>query len=1248
MALVLKDRVKQFTVTNGTGTLTLGATVTGFDTFSSSIGNGNTTYYAIYHENTTEWEVGVGTVGANTISRDTVLSSSNNNLLVNFTDGSKVVWCDYPASKSVYLDQNNNAVINNGIVSPNYVEFDTSYATPLTAGQLGWNGNNTLGLGMIGGNVVQHIGEDTFFYVKASSAITKGQLCMFTGAVGSSGVLTAAPATAIPYAEAIIGVAAENIAKNGFGLIQNTGTLKGVNTSAFSDGDILYYNSAVTGGFTNVFPASGPIVVAAAVAKSGSGGSGILTVRISFQTRVTAGTGISVTQGNDSVTVTNTSPNTYDPSNVAITGGTINGTSIGATTPSTGVFTTLTATGQTSLGGVAGSESFRAVPVASSVSWVEVQGNAGTQPRLSVNSAGADLNFAISSKGTGALRLYTATFAQEQMRVSHTASAVNYVQVTGAATGAAPTITPQGSDTNIAITVAPKGGGSINLSGFTRLGFNSSNYFNASGSAAGLEPVISAAGADTNISLALQSKGTGGVDLATGSTGVNISNGTTVTALTRTALGSGYTSSPTITIGAPQLPGGVQATATVTVANISQTIVSGGSGYTVNDVITVSGGTFISQAQFTVTSVSAGVITGLSQISPGSYTVMPPAASGVTGGTGTGATVTLIGGMQQNFTITNAGSGYVEQPTVTFSGGGGSGAAAYATVGTNTSIRGLSTTFSLSTPGGEQLRVSDPGNSTADYVQISGGANPFIATGGASANSSLSISSRGTGSLNFRTNGVALNQMLVTHTASAVNYVQVTGAATTGTPNISAQGSDTNIPIYLTSKGTGAVRFFTNGAGSEQFRVAHTAGTIVNYSTVTGSVTGSAPVFSVAGTDTNIGLTLEAKGSSAINLHNAATSTSFGVELGTNTTVDKATFIDFHSSSGTDYDFRIIRFGSVNANADFVNLGTGVVRTLTGGGEQFRVSNTASAVNYFQVTGAATSGVPVFSVEGSDASISMLLRAKGGQPFRFFTSTGNAEQFRVNHTAGTIVNYAAVTGSATGAAPTFSVAGTDTNIGLDITSKGTGSVNLNTGNGTAFQANQSFLSGTAANYVFASSRQASSGPVFGAAGSDANIGLFVTSKGTGNLTFTTNNGGNNQFIVAHTASAVNFVQVTGGATGVASTISTQGSDSTISLNVTTKGAGAFIFASQNGSSRQFRIDSATAAVNHLQVGGNTAGNAPVLSSQGTDTNIDITLTPKGTGNVRFGTHTATSDTAISGYIEIKDASGTIRKLAVIT
>ena len=195
------------------------------------------------------------------------------------------------------------------ISDPNFVDFNTGYTTLVTQGQLGWDGTfNSLALGMAGGNVIQHIGEDTYIYVKASSAITRGQVVMFTGAVGASGVATAAPATGVTNGQTIIGVAAENIANNGFGLIQTFGELRNVNTSAFADGDILYYNSAVTGGFTTTYPSSGPIVTVAAVLNGGSAGGGVITIRVSVTQRITASTGISVSQASTGATVTNTAP----------------------------------------------------------------------------------------------------------------------------------------------------------------------------------------------------------------------------------------------------------------------------------------------------------------------------------------------------------------------------------------------------------------------------------------------------------------------------------------------------------------------------------------------------------------------------------------------------------------------------------------------------------------------------------------------------------------------------------------------------------------------------------------------------------------------------------------------------------------------------------------------------------------------------------------------------------------------------
>ena len=93
MALVVKDRVKEQTSTTGTSTLTLGGTTTGFQTFSV-IGDGSTTYYAIVHQSLDEWEVGLGTYTASgtTLSRDTILDSSNSGLAVNFSAGTKDVF----------------------------------------------------------------------------------------------------------------------------------------------------------------------------------------------------------------------------------------------------------------------------------------------------------------------------------------------------------------------------------------------------------------------------------------------------------------------------------------------------------------------------------------------------------------------------------------------------------------------------------------------------------------------------------------------------------------------------------------------------------------------------------------------------------------------------------------------------------------------------------------------------------------------------------------------------------------------------------------------------------------------------------------------------------------------------------------------------------------------------------------------------------------------------------------------------
>ena len=107
MALVINDRVKESSTTTGTGTFDLAGVVSGFEGFVAGIGTTNTTYYTIFNQGTTEWEVGIGTVtdaATDTLSRDTVISSSNSDSLVTFAGGTLDVFCTLPASKAVYLN----------------------------------------------------------------------------------------------------------------------------------------------------------------------------------------------------------------------------------------------------------------------------------------------------------------------------------------------------------------------------------------------------------------------------------------------------------------------------------------------------------------------------------------------------------------------------------------------------------------------------------------------------------------------------------------------------------------------------------------------------------------------------------------------------------------------------------------------------------------------------------------------------------------------------------------------------------------------------------------------------------------------------------------------------------------------------------------------------------------------------------------------------------------------------------------
>ena len=410
MALVLNDRVLETCTSPGVGSVSLLGAATGYQTFAVGVGNTNTCYYTIADQSGPNWEVGIGTYssGGNTLARTTVLSSSNAGSLTNFSTGAQNVFVSYPAEKALYLDANNNAIISGQIIQ--------GTSTGAVNGSLQLRRNITGGATAYSTGISatvqsdvtgQASGYNTFINTAAAS-FTLNLLKHYNAQQGTIGA-----ASAVTNQYGFFADSALTGATNNYGFYSNIASGTG------------RFNFYAAGTAVNCFAGDVGIGTAAPSAEldigsTASGGT--------FASQIFSANNSAAAKTNyvkiDALVALNSAGfeaggyqlkvlqnNAYKT--IIDASGTLYNSTNYLAFGTTNEAIRIVSNGTTSIGGIPGAESLRVTPVA---------------------------------------------------------SAVNYVNVSGAVTTGAPVISAQGSDTNIGITLTPKGTGVVSTTASVGIG----------------------------------------------------------------------------------------------------------------------------------------------------------------------------------------------------------------------------------------------------------------------------------------------------------------------------------------------------------------------------------------------------------------------------------------------------------------------------------------------------------------------------------------------------------------------------------------------------------------------------------------------------------------------------------------------------------------------------------------------------------------------------------------------------------
>lgn len=249
-----------------------------------------------------------------------------------------------------------------------------------------------------------------------------------------------------------------------------------------------------------------------------------------------------------------------------------------------------------------------------------------------------------------------------------------------------------------------------------------------------------------------------------------------------------------------------------------------------------------------------------------------------------------------------------------------------------------------------------------------------------------------------------------------------------------------------------------------------------------------------------------------------------------------------------------------------------------------------------------SSGKTVQEELGAKASVN------GNSGSDFYGKNLIASGGNVTAGGGNTINMA---GAAAGIAPSIITAGASTDVGLYFGAKGGGRFDFFNGAGRQLQIGGYTASASLVNFYRIYGAPTGANPTMVAEGSDPNVGFDFSAKGGGEFVLRSNGG--IQLIVGNAANSVNWIRAYGAAAGSTPTLESAGSDANIAMNFNAKGTGALTMFS--GGRIGFQVGGIPNSVNFLQVLPNVSGQAAVLKAAGTDTNIPISIQPKGTSDL---------------------------------